>query len=144
MLVQGVAGDAGALAFFGLAYVEENAGRLKLLGVDSGDGCVQPSAETVQSGAYAPLARVEFVYVNAGRAKASPALDALVRFYLASAAPLAREVGSVPLSDAGSRLVYERYEAGTTGSAFAGQVGARVDAVLGTAPGASTDSRRTP
>ncbi|WP_420455156.1 PstS family phosphate ABC transporter substrate-binding protein [Rubrivirga sp.] len=133
-LVQGVAGDAGALAYFGLAYVEENADRLKVLGVDSGSGCVRPSAETVQSGTYAPLARVEFVYVNAARADANPALDAYVRFFLASAAPLAREVGAVPLSDAGYRLAAERYAARTTGSAFAGRIGARVDAVLRSAP----------
>ena len=137
VLVQGIAGDEGALGFFGLAYYEENADRLKLLGVDSGDGCVRPTAETVQSGEYAPLARVEFVYVNANRVAESPALDALVRFYLQAAAPLAREVGSVPLSDAGYRAARQRYEAGTTGSAFAGRVGARVDDVLA-APSDST------
>lgn len=137
VLVQGIAGDEGALGFFGLAYYEENADRLKLLGVDSGDGCVRPTAETVQSGEYAPLARVEFVYVNANRVAESPALDALVRFYLQAAAPLAREVGSVPLSDAGYAAVRQRYEAGTTGSAFAGRVGARVDDVLA-APSDST------
>ena len=130
-LVQGVAGDVGSLAYFGLAYVTENADRLKVLGVDSGAGCVEPTSETVQTGAYAPLARVEFVYVNAGRARANPALDAYVRFFLASAAPLAREVGAVPLSDAGYRLAAARYAAKTPGSAFAGLVGARVDAVLG-------------
>ena len=133
-LVQGVAGDEGALAFFGLAYYQENADQLKLLAVDSGDGCVRPSVETVQSGAYAPLARVEFVYVNADRAEASPALDAFVAFYLAAAPALAAEVGAVPLSAAGYDLARTRYAARTTGSAFAGRVGARVDAVLGDAP----------
>lgn len=133
VLVQGVAGDEGSLAFFGLAYVEENADRLKLLGVDSGGGCVQPSVETVQTGEYAPLARIEFVYVNAARADQNPALDALVEFYLASAAPLAAEVGAVPLSAEGYRLAAERYRSRTTGSAFAGRVGARVDEVLGAA-----------
>ncbi len=129
-LVQGVAGDVGALAYFGLAYVTENVDRLQVLGVDSGDGCVRPSSETVQTGVYAPLARVEFVYVNAARADANAALDAYVRFFLASAAPLAREVGAVPLSDAGYRLAAERYAARTSGSAFAGRIGARVEAVL--------------
>lgn len=131
VLVQGVAGDEGALAFFGLAYVEENADRLKVLAVDSGSGCVAPSAETVQSGAYAPLARVEFVYVNADRARENPALDRLVDFTFRVAGPLAREVGAVPLSDEGYRLVRERWAARTTGSAFAGLRAARVDDVLG-------------
>ena len=131
VLVQGVAGDEGSLAFFGLAYYEENADRLKLLAVDSGGGCVEPSAETVQSGAYAPLARVEFVYVNAARARENPALDRLIDFTFQAAGPLAREVGAVPLSDEGYRLVRERWASRTTGSAFAGRLGARVDAVLG-------------
>lgn len=139
VLVQGVAGDEGALAFFGLAYYAENADRLKLLAVDSGGGCVLPTAETVQSGEYAPLARVEFVYVNAERARQNPALDALVRFALQMAPPLAREVGAVPLSEEGYRLVRQRYEAGRTGSAFSGRLGARVDAVLGEGgPGAAS------
>ena len=129
-LVQGIGGDPGALGFFGLAYYTENADALKLLAVDSGAGCVLPTQASVQSGEYAPLARVEFVYVNADRAEADPALDALVRFTLEAAAPLALEVGAVPLSDAGYRLVRERYARRTTGSAFAGAVGGRVDDVL--------------
>ena len=142
VLVQGVAGDEGALAFFGLAYYEANADRLKLLGVDGGAGCVRPSPQTVQTGEYAPLARVEFVYVNLARAEANEALGAFVDFYLAAAPLLAAEVGSVPLSDAGYAAVRQRYAARTTGSAFAGQVGARVDAVLGVADSTSADTTR--
>lgn len=142
VLVQGVAGDEGSLAFFGLAYYRENAERLKLLGVDSGDGCVQPTPETVQTGTYAPLARVEFIYVNAARAGESRALDELIRFYLASAPALAAEVGAVPLSEAGYQAVRQRYENRTTGSAFAGRVGARVDAVLGAPTANSTGAGR--
>ena len=36
VLVQGVEGDPGALGYFGFAYYEENADRLRLLGVDGG------------------------------------------------------------------------------------------------------------
>ena len=141
-LVQGVAGDHASLAYFGLAYVEENAERLKVLGVDAGSGCVTPTRETVQTGTYAPLARVEFVYVSVPAVERSPALDAFVRFYLGHAAPLAAEVGAVPLSDAGYRLAAERYAARTTGSAFAGRVGRRVDDVLGPAGAAPPDPTR--
>ena len=49
MLVTGVEGSKYALGYFGFAYYEENQDRLKLLGVDPGDGkCVQPSLETVR------------------------------------------------------------------------------------------------
>ena len=41
-LVQGVAGDDGALGYFGFSYYEQNADQLNLVSVDSGDGCVAP------------------------------------------------------------------------------------------------------
>ena len=41
--VQGVAGDRGALGYFGFSYYEENQDKLKALEVDGGGGCVAPS-----------------------------------------------------------------------------------------------------
>ena len=38
VLVQGIAGDKYGLGFFGLAYYEENKDKLKLVGVDNGNG----------------------------------------------------------------------------------------------------------
>jgi phosphate transport system substrate-binding protein len=61
-LVQGVGGDDAALGYFGFSYYEQNADQLNLVSVDSGDGCVAPSTETIQSGEYAPLARPIFMY----------------------------------------------------------------------------------
>ena len=130
VLVQGIAGDPGALGFFGLAYYQENADQLRLVAVDSGDGCVAPTPESVQTGRYSPLARVEFLYLNADRLDAEPALAAFTAFYLQHAAALAREVGAVPLSGAAYGLVRDRLAARATGTAFAGRVGARVDEVL--------------
>ncbi len=43
MLVEGVAGDRGSMGYFGLSYYLENKDRLKLLGVNAGDGCSTPS-----------------------------------------------------------------------------------------------------
>jgi phosphate transport system substrate-binding protein len=122
VLVQGVAGDPNALGFFGLAYYEENADQLELLGVDDGDptngeGCVQPTAETVGSGTYQPLARPEFIYVNAERAD-DPAVSAFVEFYLQNAPELVREVGYVPLSAEAYNLALERFRNRTTGTMF--------------------------
>src|SRR5690606_24561998 len=54
VLVQGVAGDPGSLGFIPLAYYEANQERLRLLGVDDGNGCVQASPEAVQDGSYTP------------------------------------------------------------------------------------------
>src|SRR5690606_11629136 len=49
VLVQGISGSKYGLAFFGLAYFEENSDKLKLVGVDGGEGCVLPSLETVNN-----------------------------------------------------------------------------------------------
>lgn len=122
VLVQGIAGDLSALGFFGLAYYEENADKLMLVGVDdgdpsNGDGCIQPTGESVGNGTYQPLARPEFIYVNAARAT-DPAIAAFVEFYLDNAPALVREVGYVPLSDAAYELGLERFRNGTTGTVF--------------------------
>jgi phosphate transport system substrate-binding protein len=96
VLVQGVQGDPGALGYFGFAYYEENADRLKLLGVDGGTGCIQPSVETIESQTYAPLSRPLFLYVSdVGLAK--PQVEAFVEFHLQEGAELVRSVGYIPL-----------------------------------------------
>ena len=60
--VQGVAGSKGGLGYFGLSYYEENTDKLKVVEVDGGDGCVEPTTETVQDGTYTPLSRPLFIY----------------------------------------------------------------------------------
>ncbi|HKY60714.1 MAG TPA: PstS family phosphate ABC transporter substrate-binding protein [Gemmatimonadota bacterium] len=96
VLVQGVEGDPGALGYFGYAYYEENADRLKLLGVDGGSGCVQPSVETIESGEYAPLSRPLFIYVS-DRGLAKPQVQRFVEFYLEEGAGLVPDVGYIAL-----------------------------------------------
>jgi len=63
-LVTGVAGDGAGLGYFGFSYFEQSADQLNLVAVDGGDGCVEPSFETIQDGSYAPLARPIFMYPN--------------------------------------------------------------------------------
>ena len=92
MLVQGVAGDRYALGYFGYAYYLENAERLKLLAVDGGGGCVQPSDRTIEDGTYAPLARPIFVYVKHA-ALQRPEVEAYVDFMLDHAGELVPTTG---------------------------------------------------
>lgn len=99
VLVQGVEGDASALGYFGYAYYVENQGRLKLLGIDSGSGCVQPSRATIESGTYAPLSRPIFIYVSR-RSLARPEVAAFARYYMQHAPALVPEVGYIALSAA--------------------------------------------
>ncbi|MBK8503349.1 MAG: PstS family phosphate ABC transporter substrate-binding protein [Saprospiraceae bacterium] len=96
VLVQGVAGDENALGFFGLAYYHENEGRLKLLGVDAGQGPVLPSVITVKDGTYSPLSRPLYIYVSSEAAK-RPEVVKFVEFYLENAAELVGDVGYIPL-----------------------------------------------
>lgn len=93
VLAQGVAGDNNALGYFGFAYYEENADRLKLVAVDGGEGCVQPARENIQRGEY-PLSRPLFVYVRAD-SLLRPEVADFMRFYLTEGPALADEVGYV-------------------------------------------------
>ena len=77
----GVAGDKDALGYFGFAYLEENLDKIKAVAVDSGAGCVEPSAANVNSGTYKPLARPLFIYPSKA-ALARPEMLAFVQYYL--------------------------------------------------------------
>lgn len=98
VLVQGVAGDENALGYFGFAYYEQNADKLKLVAVDGGEGCVAPSRETIFSGEYSPLSRPLFVYVRAD-ALERPEVADFMRFYLTEGRALVQEVGYVEAPD---------------------------------------------
>jgi phosphate transport system substrate-binding protein len=98
VLVRGVAGSKGAFGYFGFSYYEENQGQLKALGIDAGDGCVEPSVETAQSGDYKPLSRPLFVYANT-KSFAKAHVAAFVRYMLANAEELATGAKFVPLTD---------------------------------------------
>ncbi|HEV2798371.1 MAG TPA: PstS family phosphate ABC transporter substrate-binding protein [Nocardioides sp.] len=99
VLVQGVSGTEGAVGFFGYTYYEENQDTLKALEIDSGNGCVAPSAETAQAGEYTPLARPLFIYVSNSSYSDNEAVKAYVDFYIENLADIA-EIGQfIPLSD---------------------------------------------
>src|SRR3954464_13268241 len=63
VLVQGVTGDKNAIGYFGYAYYAENKEKLKVVPIDGGNGAVEPTNETIESGEYAPLSRPLFIYV---------------------------------------------------------------------------------
>ncbi len=99
VLVQGIAGGRYSLGYFGYAYYAENADKLKLVAVDSGNGCVTPTSETIENGTYAPLSRPLFIYVSK-QSLERPEVKAFVEFYLDNAAELAQEVGYIRLGEA--------------------------------------------
>lgn len=124
VLVQGIAGDVNALGFFGLAYYQENAKRLKGVAIkrDGTSKAVLPAFENALSGAYQPLTRPIFIYVSTKSLSAKPYVASFVEFYLdrVNAAKLVKEVGYVPLPDNAYDAFMQRFKERKTGTAFAG------------------------
>jgi phosphate transport system substrate-binding protein len=99
VLVMGVEGDKYSLGYFGLAYYEENHEKLKLLGVDPGNGsCIKPSEQTIRDATYKPLSRSLFIYVRTS-SLARPEVRSYLKFYLDHVNNVVKSTGYVPLSD---------------------------------------------
>lgn len=132
-LVQGVSADQNGLGFFGYAYYSENKDKLKLVGIDNGQGCVKPSPTTIADGTYQPLSRPEFIYVKKS-AIDRPEVKAFTDFYIAPEnAKLVEQVGYVPLPSSTLEAVQARLEKGTPGSVFGGegsQTGVKLEDLL--------------
>lgn len=131
VLVQGVSNDKYALGYFGFAYYIENQDKLKAVAIDGGNGCVEPSVETINNGTYQPLSRPIFIYVST-KALERPEVEAFVNFYLDNAAELAEEVGYVGLPERAYELAKGRVAKRITGSVFSGgsQVGVSIEELL--------------
>jgi phosphate transport system substrate-binding protein len=99
VIVQGVGGSANALGYFGYTYYEENADALKAVEIDSGEGCVAPSAEAAQDGSYTPLSRPLFIYVSNSAASEKPEVKAFVDFYATNDDRIAEAAQYIPLND---------------------------------------------
>jgi phosphate transport system substrate-binding protein len=119
-IIAGIEGDRHSLGFVGFAFAEGAGDRVRELGVDGGDGCVEPSAETIADGSY-PIARSLYVYVDADAAAASPAVAEYVDYFLLdlSLQTLVSEAGYVPLPPERVAATRARWADRTTGSAFA-------------------------
>ena len=116
VLVQGVASDKNAIAYFGFAYYDNNKDKLKAVAIDDGKGPVEPSLDTVIDGTYTPLSRPIFIYVNAEAAE-RPEVKEFVEFYLANAPALVREVHYVPLPESQYSQGMQRFQNRVVGSA---------------------------
>ncbi|MFZ5645724.1 MAG: PstS family phosphate ABC transporter substrate-binding protein [Bacillota bacterium] len=98
VLVQGVAGDKGALGYFGFAYYIENKDKLKIVPIDAGKGAIAPEEKTINDGTYKPLSRPIFIYVS----KASlqrPEVKEFIKYYLTEGPKLIPQVGYISLPD---------------------------------------------
>ena len=111
VLVQGVSTDRNALGFFGLAYYEENMGKLRLVPVENDSGkLVEPTMETVSNNTYRPLSRPLFIYVSEQAAQKDNVQD-FVHFYLNNAPELVQDIGYVPMPDSAYQNQKDKFEA---------------------------------
>jgi phosphate transport system substrate-binding protein len=121
VLIQGVEGDRYALAYVGYAYYFENRDRLKVLSIDNGEGCVEPTPETVRSNTYQPLSRPLLIYVSTSAllpepddtgvvpADAEPTdVARFVDYYLTDGVAVIPSVGYVPYEESFYREQHEK------------------------------------
>ena len=96
-ILAAIDGSDSSLGWVGFAFAEQAGDLVKELAIDGGDGCVEPSAETIGDGSY-PLSRVLYLYVNKASAE-RPEVDRFVDYYLRGGLSAVEEVGYVPLPD---------------------------------------------
>ena len=108
VLVQGVSGERGGLAYFGLSYYEENKSRLKLVKVDGGKGCVAPSIQTVQNTSYKPLGRPLFIYAKKASFRRAE-VAAFIGFALNNQQAIAKRADFVWLTEKQAKNARYRY-----------------------------------
>lgn len=99
VLVQGVASEIGALAYFGFAYYAENSKRIRAVPIVNNKGqAIAPSEQSVMDGSYNPMARPIMIYVNV-KSLDRVEVRRFVEAYNNNAARISREVKYVPLPD---------------------------------------------
>ena len=132
VLVKGVSGDQGGIAYFGLAYYEENKNLLDSVAIKNSAGkFVKPGLETVMNGSYNPLSRPLFIYLNATKAAFDPNVKKFIEFYLKHAGELSKEVGYIPFSNEEYAAITNHYKTLKTGSAYKKpQIGLSVKEIL--------------
>ncbi|MCI0506494.1 MAG: PstS family phosphate ABC transporter substrate-binding protein [Gammaproteobacteria bacterium] len=138
VLVQGVASDVNALGFFGLAYYDENQGKLKAAPISwKGGKAVSPSVENAKNASYQPLSRPIFIYVNKKTADEKAYVRRFVEFYLdnRNSQKLVKEVGYVPLPEKAYDMAMNNFKKRQTGTVFHGsEVGIGIEELLARAP----------
>ena len=98
LTVQAVARDPSAFGYTEYGLYAPHAESVKAIAVDSGEGCVRPTPETIADGSFRPLSRTLFLYASA-RALTRPAAKAFLQYYLDNVEAVAPATGFVPLTE---------------------------------------------
>jgi phosphate transport system substrate-binding protein len=143
VLVDAVAQDPLALAYFGFEYLQGNRDRIRPLALVQSDGsAVLPSVEAVQNDTYRPLARPIFLYVNDEQLQSSRALRAFIDYTVANGARIATKAGSIPLIDSTYRLTESKVYKRVRGTAYDGRLS--IGLTLGEVLNRSLDQDKKP
>ena len=99
VLVQGVAGERGAMGYFGFSYYNENRNRLRAVQVRNPKTgqCVTPSVNAVHNGSYRPLSRPLFIYAK-GSSFRRREVQAFIDFVFDNEVRIAQRARFVPLT----------------------------------------------
>lgn len=120
IILQGIQGSPSSYGWVGYAYFAENEGAVKAFEVaeEPGGDCVAPTPETIANGDY-PISRPLFIYVNAEKAEANPALAPFVDYYLSDEGMAAvTEAGYVDIPEEDLEATRQAWEDRTTGARF--------------------------
>ena len=121
-LVAGVAKNPDALGYFGFAYYQANAKRLKPLSVVGSKGAALPSLASVQKETYVPLSRPLFVYVNDRALRQRPELQKFVTYAIQNGLNLVKQAGYIPMPSSTYMLVESKLYRHVSGTAFGGDL----------------------
>jgi phosphate transport system substrate-binding protein len=121
-LVACVARNPEALGYFGFAYYQANAKRLKPLSVVGKKGAVLPSVASVQKESYVPLSRPLFVYVNDRALRQRPELQKFVTYVIQNGLSLVKRAGYIPMPSSTYMLVESKLYRHVSGTAFGGDL----------------------
>jgi phosphate transport system substrate-binding protein len=106
---EGVAGERGALGYFGFSFFQQNRDRLSALEIDGGNGCVAPSGRTVHDGSYRPLSRPLLIYVNQASLDESREFRSFVRYVVDNSRAIADETLFVALLESQRRAQMRKF-----------------------------------
>ncbi len=97
-ILTGIEGTEGAIGYLGFSFAQEAGDRVNVAQVDGGDGCVEPTLETIQSGEYEPLSRPIFMYPSK-EALAKPEVKAFMTFVAENQQRISEAAKIVPLTE---------------------------------------------
>jgi len=111
-LVTLVAEDENSIGFFGFGYYDSNQDQVQAVGIDFGDGPVEPSLDTIaEEGPYENFTRPVFTYLNTNNAQEKPEVLDYAIFVMENTNDFAGETGFAPIPDEEAEAQLEEIKA---------------------------------